>query len=62
MELIERVVEVMEGEEIDDVIPMLTYLLATIGRETCSDHRVLLSFIEGVVKDIYEIPREHLND
>jgi hypothetical protein len=62
MDLIEKVMQVLEGEDVDEVVPMLAFLLASIAKETCNDHRVFMSYIEGVVESAYDIKRENLND
>jgi hypothetical protein len=62
MDLVERVMEVLEGEDIDEIVPALTFILARVGKETCNDHRVFLSYLEGVVNQVYGVKREKLND
>lgn len=60
MDLGERVANALDGESLDDVIPMLAMLLAHSGAMACSDKDVFKDFVVSIIDDTYaEIDRQN---
>lgn len=52
--IVERLAEVLVGEDIDDIIPALAGLLANAGYHVCSDKELFVQYVTEVIDRTYE--------
>ena len=52
--IVERLAEVLVGEDIDDIIPALAGLLANAGYRVCSDKELFVQYVTEVIDRTYE--------
>ncbi len=54
MDLAEKLSEALDGEDLDDVIPALTLVLANAGSMACNDKDVFSSYVLEVIANVYD--------
>ena len=61
MDVMQKIIEAINEEETDTVIPTLSYVLAMIGREICPDKDVLIGYITKVIDTAYAERKQKQN-
>jgi hypothetical protein len=54
MELSEKLAAALDGEDLDDVIPALSMLLAQAGAMACNDKDVFSGYVLQVITSVYD--------
>lgn len=60
VELTIKISEALNGYDMDDVIPALTFLLARIGSSVCEDRDVFIGYVTSVIDEEYDDEGETL--
>ena len=61
MDLSEKLSAALDGEDLDDVIPALTIVLAQAGAMACNDREVFTEYVMSVIDKTYDCIDEQNN-